>query len=253
MSDANTRFVWFEHLSDKRAEARRFYGEVLPWEVEDARLFHGGGDEPYPMIKAGETPVGGFAPLPKAGVPPHWVGYLSVKDVDAAAKKIVAGGGKALMDAFDVPQVGRMQPVADPQGGALFLFKSAEGDSPKASGPGTFHWNELWADDPAAAAKFYAGTLGLETETMDMPDGAYHLLKSGDAAVAGIMKKPDAAIPTHWLPYIEVADADAAIKRARRNGAELSGEILEVPGVGRFGIIRDPVGASIGLIKPAAA
>lgn len=249
MSDTNTRFVWFEHMSGASDEARRFYGEVLPWSIDDVDM---GLDAPYPMIKVGEAPIGGFAPLPKADVPPHWVAYISVADVDAAAKKVISAGGKSLMDAFDIPNVGRAQPVADPEGGALLLFTSAEGDGPAAKGPGAFHWNELWADDPEALRRFYEKAFDLDGAAMEMPNGTYHLLKAGETSIAGIMKKPAAEIPTHWLPYVEVTDADAAVKRATKNGGELVGEVMNVPEVGRFGIIKDPQGATLGLIKPAS-
>lgn len=248
MAAEYSRFVWFEHIAAERDQARTFYAEVLPWTIDDVEM---GMAEPYPMIKAGEAPVGGFTAPPKDGIPPHWVGYLSVPDVAAAAAAITEAGGKALMDAFDVPNVGRMQPVADPQGGALFLFTPADGDQTAAEGPGSFHWHELWADDPQKAAAFYAETLGFETEATEMPTGTYYLLKSGDAPIAGIMKKPDAAIPTHWMPYVEVDNADDAVKRAASNGGELLGEVMEVPDVGRFGIVRDPLGATLGLITPA--
>lgn len=249
MSNTNTRFVWFEYLSDEAAAARRFYGEVLPWTVEEMEM---GGDAPYPMIKVGDAGIGGFAPLPRPGVEPHWVGYLAVDDVDAAAKKVVAGGGKALMDAFDVPTVGRMQPVADPEGGALFLFKGAGDDAPAAEGPGSFHWNELWADDPEALAAFYQKALGLGGESMQMPEGPYCMLTAGGAPIAGILGKPAAGVPTHWMPYVAVDDADAAVKRAVSGGGEQIGDMHDVQGVGRFGIVKDPQGATLGLIKPAA-
>ena len=249
MSSNPNRFVWFELVAGDRDRARRFYTEVLPWTVEEVAM---GGGEPYPMIKAGEVPVGGFATPPKAGIPPHWVGYLAVADVAATAKKALSAGGESLMDAFDIPEVGRAQPLADPQGGVLFSFRAAGADQSPAEGAGSFHWNELWADDPAAAVAYYKKAFGFASETMDMPTGAYHLLKAGDVPVAGIMKKPDPGVSPHWLPYVHVDDVDAAVKRARAHGGELLGELTDVPGVGRIAIIRDPLGARLGLITPAS-
>lgn len=243
------RFVWFELVSDSSDTASRFYTEVLPWKTASFEL--GSGDS-YPMINLGEVGIGGFAPLPKKDLPAHWVAYLSVADVDAAAEKVIAAGGESLMDAFDIPGVGRAQQVADPEGGAFILFTSKEGDGDAPSGPGSFHWNELHAEDPATLAKFYEKVFDYSVESMDMPNGKYYVLKSGERPRGGVMKRAQEGAPTHWLPYVEVADADEAVARATRQGGDLLGEITEVPGVGRFGVVRDPLGAALGLIKPAA-
>lgn len=248
MSKDSGRFVWFELLSDAAAEAARFYTEVVPWTVEAMPM--PGGD--YSMIKAGDAGVGGFAPLPAPGVSPHWVSYLAVEDVDAAVAAVKKAGGKVLMDAIDVPGVGRMQPVKDPAGGAFFVFRGeGDGDDEAATGPGTFHWNELWTRDPAKTVTFYEKVFGFTHSEMEMPEGTYFVLEHGGVPRAGVMAAPDPRAPVQWVPYVEVADTDAATKRATRGGATLLGELADVPDVGRIGLIRDPFGGTLGLIKPA--
>lgn len=243
------RFVWFELVSDAAAKARAFYSELFGWKVEEIEM---GGGMRYPMIKlAGDKGIGGFAPLPKPGLSPHWLSYVSVEDVDASARTVVEKGGKKLMDGFDVPGVGRMTPVADPQGAPFVLFRASEGDAPAAEGIGAFHWNELWSPDPAAALRFYAETLGYAHSEMAMPEGAYYVLERGGAPRGGIMKAP-AGAPTGWTQYVTVDDVEAAIARAKRAGGAALGEAHEVEGVGRFAHLRDPLGALVGVIKPAA-
>jgi predicted enzyme related to lactoylglutathione lyase len=247
MSIDKGRFTWFEHLSADTAAAQRFYTEVLPWKVEAVPM----PGKSYSMIKAGDAMLGGFADLPKPGLAPHWISYLSVDDVDASAKRVVAAGGRTLMDAFDVPTVGRMQPIADPFGAALFLFRSAEGEPPAPTGPGTFNWNELWCKDAAGALAFYEKALGFTHDAMDMPQGKYYVLKTGDKHRGGIMEAP--AAETHWLPYVEVADLDGTLGRAVRNGGTQEGDALHLEGIGRFAFVRDPQGARLGLITPERA
>jgi predicted enzyme related to lactoylglutathione lyase len=247
MSYDNGRFVWFELVTDQADRAKAFYAEVLGWQHGEMEM---PGGMKYPLITAGGVPLGGYAP-PPADLPPHWVSYVSVDDVDAAAKRVVEAGGKTLMDAFDAPGVGRMQPVADPEGAAFFLFHADNGDSNAAQGQGAFHWNELMCEDPEAAAAFYAKVVGYSADTMEMPQGPYRILKNGENMRGGIMKLPVDA-PAHWLQYFQVDDCDAAVARAKSNGGEVLGEIMEVEGVGRFAHIRDPLGAHVGLIKPAA-
>lgn len=242
------RFVWFELVAKDHDKARAFYTDLFGWKLEHMDMASG----PYPLLKAGDTPIGGFMTPPKDGIPPHWVSYVSVQDVDATAKKVVAAGGKTLMDAFDVPGVGRIQPVTDAQGGVFMLFTSEGDDNPAATGPGAFHWNELWATDAKKALSFYEQVLGYEQETMKMPQGEYVILKSGGVPRGGLMQSPTKGVPQMWLQYVEVADCDDAVKRAKARGASQLGDTQEVEGVGRFAILKDPLGAVIGVIKPAA-
>jgi predicted enzyme related to lactoylglutathione lyase len=52
------------------------------------------------------------------------------------------------------------------------------------------------------------------------------------------------------LPYIAVDDADATIARARKLGATIYVGPEDIPNVGRFGVLQDPTGASVAILKP---
>jgi predicted enzyme related to lactoylglutathione lyase len=58
------------------------------------------------------------------GIPPHWMGYFAVDDTDAALERVLAGGGKVLVPAFDMAY-GRMAVIADPAGAAISIVKFA--------------------------------------------------------------------------------------------------------------------------------
>jgi predicted enzyme related to lactoylglutathione lyase len=242
------KFVWFEHVSARPADAQRFYGEVLGWKAESFPV----GPETYDVIKAGDAIVGGYT-RPQESEPAHWISYVSVADVDATGKAIEQAGGRVLAPPFDVPGIGRMAPVADPSGARFYLFRGHDGnDTPDEAQPraGGFHWNELWTTDDAKALAFYEKTLGYTHEDMDMgPQGTYRVLHASGAPRAGILA--DAAAAPHWLPYVTVDDCDAALARAMRAGGKLEIPGTEVPGVGRFGVFRDPQGARLAVIKPA--
>jgi len=248
MTNDHGRFVWHELISGDHEGAKGFYGELFGWSFETMDMGPAGA---YLLAKVGDVPIGGFA-HPPADVPPHWVGYVSVDDVDAMAKAIVGAGGEALMDAFDVPGVGRMQPMKDPQGAAFFLMASEEpsdGDAP--SGVGHWHWDELWAKDAAAAVEHYAGVLGYQSEAMTMPNGDYHILKTGEHMRAGVMDAPP-GVPPHWAFYVRVEDVDATIAKAKQLGGEPIGELMDVEGVGRFGFVKDREGSTLGVITPSS-
>jgi predicted enzyme related to lactoylglutathione lyase len=247
MTQLAGKFVWFELVTTDRARAEAFYGEVLGWKTAPMTM----GDEVYTLIVNGAAPVGGVTAT-EGKAASHWISYVSVPDVDAAVKRVAAAGGQAEA-AFDVPTVGRMAKITDPQGAALYLFRGEQGDEAKPQGTGAFYWNELWTSDPGAAVRFYEGVVGYRHEDMDMgPGGTYHMLAHGEQKYGGVMKAQGGA-PTMWLPYVAVDDCDAAAARAKRNGATIVAEPSDIPGIGRFAIFKDPTGAVLAIIKSSQA
>lgn len=245
------KFVWFEHASRDAKKARAFYGEVLGWKAQPW------GDSDYDMILAGDTidtMIGGYAEHRSDRGKPHWISYVSVEDVDAAAKAAVANGGKVIEAPQDLPGVGRAARIADPQGAELYLFKNAEGDpaDPPATEPPpprSFFWNELHTTDPTKALAFYEKALGFTHETMDMgPSGDYHIISRGGVGRGGITGHLEGGTP-HWLPYVAVDDPDATIARARELGAKICVPPADIPGVGRFAVLEDPTGAALAVMK----
>ena len=67
------------------------------------------------------------------------------------------------------------------------------------------------------------------------------------------MAVPDAAIPPHWQPYVAVEDVDATTAKAKELGGSVLAEPMDVPTVGRIAVLRDPQGATFGIIKPQPA
>jgi predicted enzyme related to lactoylglutathione lyase len=246
------KFVWFELVSRDAKKAQAFYGEALGWKVAPFPM----GDVTYEMILAGDTldtMIGGYAAPKSDRQPSHWISYVSVEDVDAAAKSAAANGGKVVEAPFDAPGVGRMARIADPQGAELSLFKNATGDpadAPESPGP-RFCWNELHTTDTTKAVSFYEKVVGFSHRSMDMgPGGIYHILSKGGVDRGGVTSHLPAGVPPHWLPYVAVDDVDATIARARKLGATIPVSPKDIPGVGRFGVMVDPTSAILAIIKP---
>ncbi len=241
------KFAWFEHVSSDARKAQAFFGEVFGWTVEPFPM----GTSAYEMISAGGTAIGGYPPLADDR-PPHWISYVSVEDVDATAKAVAANGGRVVAPPADVPGVGRMARVADPQGAGLCVFRSSQGDP--ADGPvphGGWVWNELHTSDPAKALSFYERALGYAHRSMDVgPGGTYYILSRSGADRGGVTGHLPAGVRPHWLPYVHVADADETIARARKLGATILRGPEDVPTVGRIAALQDPMGAAIAIIKP---
>ena len=240
------KFVWFELLTGDPGRAQAFYGEVLGWKVRPFPM----GESSYDMIYVGDTMIGGYAE-PGAGQRAHFISYVSVDDVDAAARAATAHGGKVVSPPADAPGVARIARIADPQGAQLCLFKKvtddpADGDPPN----GGWLWNELHTTDPAGAAGFYEKVVGYSARSQDMgPAGTYRILSRDGVDRAGVTGHLPPGTPPHWLPYVAVDDPDAAIARARKLGAKIPMACEDIPAVGRFGVLEDPTGAVLALMK----
>ncbi|MDF1604619.1 VOC family protein [Nocardioides sp. YIM 152315] len=111
--------VWNEVVTPDVPAATRFYSDVLGVTWEKQSMEDGGA---YTCLVVDGRPVGGAMVPPMEGVPPHWNVYFDVGDVDATVERAVGLGGTVLAPAFDVPGVGRMAVLADPQGGAFSLM-----------------------------------------------------------------------------------------------------------------------------------
>jgi hypothetical protein len=206
----------------------------------------------YPMIKVGGTTHGGFGTA-QGGAPSHWLGHVLVEDVDETARRAEGAGATIVAAPFDIPEIGRMAVIADPQGAVLSAYASA-GDPPASEG--TFVWDELMTSDVDAAKDFYGEVFGWTNQSMDMGEGMTYTIfkRAGDVDAAGCMRITEGMqAPPHWLPYVATDDVDATVARAKELGATIFQEGMDVPGVGRIAVVQDPVGAVFGLFKGSAA
>lgn len=240
------QFVWRELMTSDAQKARGFYGELLGWSFQDMPMPNG----VYTIISKGETRVGGLMDMPPGSAfPPNWLSYVSVKDVDAVLAATKARGGQQIM-VEDIPGVGRIGVLLDPQGAALGLMRAATGDDPSAGMPGTgsFCWETLNAKDPEAAKKFYAEVIGWTLGSS--PSNEERVFNAGDTMVADVETAPP-NVPAHWLVHVVVDKLEDARSRAEKLGGKVLMAEIKVPSVGRMAVIADPLGAAISLFEPA--
>jgi uncharacterized protein len=239
-------FVWHENHSTDVEKAKSFYTELLGWEVEVWKP----GEMDYPMIMVGEHMHGGFWTA-QGGAPSHWLGHVLVDDVDEAARRAGAGGGKVLYGPEDIPEIGRFALISDPQGAVISAFKP-EGE--QGASEGVFVWDELHTSDPEAAKTFYGDVFGWTSNDTDMGGMTYTLFKrTGDTDVAGCMQLMEGTpAPPHWLVYIATQDVDASTARAKELGATVFVEPADIPNMGRFSVLQDPAGAAFGLFQSSS-
>ena len=120
--------------------------------------------------------------------------------------------------------------------------------------PGLFCWDELRTRSAAAAKRFYTELLGWTAVDQEMPGGmgTYTILQAEGKDQAGLCELSGPrfqGVPSHWMSFVAVADADATTRRALALGAEVLREAMDVPGVGRMVYLKDPTGASFELYQ----
>ena len=56
------------------------------------------------------------------GMPPAWLSYVTVDNADSTAKQAEKLGGKIVVPPRDIPEVGRIAVIQDPQGAAIAII-----------------------------------------------------------------------------------------------------------------------------------
>lgn len=252
MAGHHGKFVWYELMTTDTHAAETFYKDVVGWDARDAGM----PGVNYTLFTKGERQVAGLMTMPEGAlemkVPPAWLGYIGVDDVDAAAADVAAKGGKIHRAPDDIPGIGRFAIATDPHGAVFALF-SGIGDPPPAvdpMAPGQIGWHELMSGDLDTAFPFYAGAFGwTKDQGMDMGEmGIYQIFAIDGAQAGGMMTKPKDIPSPYWLYYISVPALDTAIERITSGGGKIVLEPMEVPGGAWIVQALDPQGALFALV-----
>lgn len=117
---------WFDLTVPDAPAIRDFYGAVTGWRAEGVDM---GEYEDFAMTAADGTAVAGVchARGKNDGLPPQWLAYVVVEDVERSAAVAAERGGTVLRDPTDMGSHGRYCVVRDPAGAVLALFQPAGG------------------------------------------------------------------------------------------------------------------------------
>lgn len=117
-------FCWTELMTGNVAAAKKFYCDLVGWKAVDEDV----GGMTYTMLfpPGAEQSVGGMLQMDGPeweGVPPHWMPYIQVADVDDRARRCVELGGQIKVPPTDIPHIGRFCVIDDPTGATIALFQ----------------------------------------------------------------------------------------------------------------------------------
>lgn len=112
---------------------------------------------------------------------------------------------------------------------------------------GKFTWYDHVSNDIDAAGAFYGALFGWTAQDVPLAaGGSYRMIMNGAQAIGGFVAAPD-GVPTHWNPYLSVADVDEAVLRAVAAGATLLMPATDFAPWGWAATIADPAGAVLSL------
>jgi uncharacterized protein len=236
-------FSWAELTTSDTDAAKAFYTEIFAWGYDDMPV---GDDQVYSMARLEGKHV---AALYASDQPPHWNNYVTVASVDETAARVAGLDGTVLAEPFDVMDAGRSAVVADPAGGALFLWEPRESIGAElVNQPGAMAWNDLVTTDPEGAERFYGELLGWSFQ--EIPDaGGYRVIRNGERSNGGIL--PREGGPVAWLPYFGHPDVGSLVEQVGGLGGQVMNGPMPVP-AGTFAVFTDPQGAVFAALTSSA-
>ena len=247
---------------------QRFYARVL-----------GTGNAPLwreDLMNSRGTPVIGLGEKTDAyaGLPLQWMPHFQVADVAESVRRALALGATELLHGRDDAGESLWAGLLDPDGAGFGLIPVVQEeapeevpeealpddalptDAPDGGAPGHIAWVDLTVENAAFTRDFYGAVIGWQVEEVAMGDASepyadYNMLAGDGGAAAGIChaRGANAGLPPVWLLYLPVGDIDESLRRVDAEGGRVLKRIDDDAGRCRFGVIEDPVGATIALAR----
>lgn len=237
-------FCWVELRTADPESAKAFYEALQGWPFED----EGADGARLSVCRVNGREVAGLQAVSAGagrrgeGAPAGWLLYVATSDVERVVDEASALGATVLEEPADRGDGARAAVLRDPVGAVFGVWQADSRIGARlVNEPGSWTWNDLATSDPDRAREFYTRLFGWEPEVM--AEGAYTGLSRGPLLIGGIMRlsAANAHLPSHWLPYFVVTDAEHAARRVGELGGELIVPVRDVP-AGRYAVMRDPSG-----------
>src|SRR5215471_14541837 len=112
-----TKFVYLEFHGADVPAAQRFYSSMFGWEFQELP----GYTFPYHAIQSEGENIGGMAADGQSA--PHWLAYIGVSDIAAAAGKARVLGARIEVEPRAIGEVGKLCVLVDPAGARVALWQ----------------------------------------------------------------------------------------------------------------------------------
>ncbi len=119
------RIIWTDLTVSNTDEVRDFYKAVVGWEASGVEM--GVDYQDYNMLPPGGEPAAGIchARGVNANLPPQWLIYITVTDLDESIAACTRLGGKVVVPAREIGG-NRFCVIQDPAGAVAALYQLAE-------------------------------------------------------------------------------------------------------------------------------
>ncbi len=115
--------TWCDLTVPDAEEIKSFYEKVVGWKSNPVSM---GDYDDYSMIAPESNKIAAGICNAKginAKLPPQWLIYITVEDVDKSSELCVQLGGKVISEPKTIPSYGRFCVIQDPAGAVCALFK----------------------------------------------------------------------------------------------------------------------------------
>ncbi len=259
--------TWIDLRVPDLDRALAFYGALFGWEyasntadssgTTDGPETAGGSGlgtvcllrgKPVAAIAQAPAATTGSGSVSSSGSGSGWTVYFAAADCDAAARRVTAAGGSLIQPPTDIGDLGRAAVATDAVGARFGLWEGRTHlGCEVVNEPDSLVRNDLVTPDPGTARDFYTAVFGYTLDRNEtLPDLDFTFLRRGDGhEIGGILGFP-AAPSSAWATVFEVADTDAAVRRAIAAGGT-AGAPEDTP-YGRIATVTDPFGAEFSVI-----
>jgi uncharacterized protein len=115
--NAHGAFCWNELVTPDVDASASFYGELFGWTTQQFE----GSDEPYLVVMNQGRGNGGIRPLPDTAMPPSWLVFFAVEDIDNSLSQAESLGGSRVAGPIDIG-IAKVGVAQDPQGATFALY-----------------------------------------------------------------------------------------------------------------------------------
>ncbi|BDQ03017.1 VOC family protein [Ignavibacterium sp.] len=115
--------TWCDLTVPNAEEVKTFYEKVIGWKADPVSM---GDYDDYSMIAPESNKIAAGICNAKginAKLPPQWLIYITVENVDTSAQTCLELGGRVLVEPKTILNYGRFCVIQDPAGAVCALFK----------------------------------------------------------------------------------------------------------------------------------
>lgn len=114
--------------------------------------------------------------------------------------------------------------------------------------PSRFVWHNLITTDARKAQQFYCALFDWQIQEIPVGPVVYRMIVCGPGPIGG-MREEKGVAASHWMPYVDVDDVDAAVAKITKNKGSVRVPPTDIPDTGRYAIVADPLGAAFAIYR----